>query len=312
MVRGSRSRVAKDVILVAIAALILGAAYTSVLIVQRQSALAAMSRYNLTWLVSQAGLEVSRLYGTVAASLISGSGVDVEEVDLRLSIVENRIQLLSGGEIAAFIATSPDLSTIVDTFRNTVRAARTELDAPPDADHPIRIMKLINTLNTPIARLAAAANAYSSNMEARDRQNLNGLHWLLAATLGGITTCGLMLLIAMWWHNRLLGRAQDDVIRQNLTLQQRDEELRSRNNQFDAALNNMSQALCMTDGDGRLIVCNIRFVELFGLRLEDVQPGTKITEVFQVGVHRTPFYDIMVASVIARQELSATYCIGRR
>jgi len=304
VVRGSRSRFAKDAILVAIALLILGAAYTAVLIVQRQSALASISRYNLTWSVSQAGLEVSRLYGTIAASLVSGSGVDTEDVDLRLSIVENRIQVLSGGEIAAFIATSPDLNTIVDTFHNTIRAARAELDTALDSGHPIRMMRLINTLNIPISRLAAAANAYSSNMEAQDRHDLNGLHWLLAATLGGITTCGLVLLIVMSWHNRLLGRAQDDVVRQNLVLKQRDSELQTRNHQFDAALNNMSQALCMTDSDGRLIVCNVRFIELFGLCLEDVRPGAKIVDMFKSGLGQTPFYEIMVANVISRQELS--------
>ncbi|NDV85781.1 EAL domain-containing protein [Aurantimonas aggregata] len=40
--------------------------------------------------------------------------------------------------------------------------------------------------------------------------------------------------------------------------------------QLEAALNNMTQALCMLDGDKRLVVCNDVFTELFG----KVAPGT--------------------------------------
>ena len=40
--------------------LILAAIYTSMLIVQRQASLQAVSRYNVTWLLSQAAMEVAR------------------------------------------------------------------------------------------------------------------------------------------------------------------------------------------------------------------------------------------------------------
>ena len=66
----------------------------------------------------------------------------------------------------------------------------------------------------------------------------------------------------------------------NAVLQARDTELHIQNTRFDAALNNMSQALCMADADQRLIVCNARFLELFGLSPEDVRPGTGIAGVF--------------------------------
>ena len=129
----------KDYVLGAMALLMLGAAYTSVLIVQRQSQLAAVSRYNLTWLVSQAGLEVSRLYGTVAASLVPGSGIDDDELDLRLAIVENRVQLLQGGDMADFIAESPDLKKIVSDFGKTVAEARRELGDGPNSHRSLHL-----------------------------------------------------------------------------------------------------------------------------------------------------------------------------
>jgi methyl-accepting chemotaxis protein len=46
------------------------------------------------------------------------------------------------------------------------------------------------------------------------------------------------------------------------------------NLRFNAALNNMSQGLCMFDGDKRLVVCNERYARLYALPAELLQPGT--------------------------------------
>jgi PAS domain-containing protein len=43
---------------------------------------------------------------------------------------------------------------------------------------------------------------------------------------------------------------------QNDLLKQREEALKTQNEQLDAAINNMSQGLAMFDGEQRLIVCN--------------------------------------------------------
>ena len=272
----------KDFVLGAMALLMLGAAYTSVLIVRRQAQLSAVSRYNLTWLVSQAGLEVSRLYGTVAASMVPGSGIDDDELDLRLAIVENRVGLMHSGEIADFIATSgdPDLKAIVTNFGKTIADARREFANTADPLRQKHLMDLISSLNVPIARLAAAGYAYSSDMEAHDRQALSRLHWLFATILGTITAFGLMLVAALTWHNRLLAKAQAQAERQNTALHARDTALQARTQQFDAALNNMSQALCMIDAHGMLTVCNVRFVDLFRLGHSSACVGRHVSDVF--------------------------------
>jgi diguanylate cyclase (GGDEF)-like protein/PAS domain S-box-containing protein len=59
----------------------------------------------------------------------------------------------------------------------------------------------------------------------------------------------------------------------NQTLVVRDLELQERNRRFDAALNNMTQGLCMFDRDARLVVCNQRYLEMYGLSPEVVKPG---------------------------------------
>jgi len=51
--------------------------------------------------------------------------------------------------------------------------------------------------------------------------------------------------------------------------------------QLDAALENMSQGLCMFDATQRLIVCNKRYAELYGLNEEQTRPGTTLRAILQ-------------------------------
>lgn len=55
---------------------------------------------------------------------------------------------------------------------------------------------------------------------------------------------------------------------------QSDESLR-----FDTAINNMSQGLCFFDGQQRLIVCNRRYAEMYGLTQAQVRPGTPLSDI---------------------------------
>ena len=196
-------------------ALALAAVYTSSLIVERQEALGAVSRYNIAWLVSQAGLEVLRLQGTVAAALVPGSKVSTDDVQLRLDIVANRAQLFDGGEVAEFIVSSPKIEAIVATFRDTIRAGQAAMDEPPSLEQLRRVLALTETLNAPMARLAAAANTFSGMLVEKDQKQLSRLHWLFAAILGALTLCAFGLIGALTWHNRLLTRASEKVEQQH-------------------------------------------------------------------------------------------------
>ena len=60
---------------------------------------------------------------------------------------------------------------------------------------------------------------------------------------------------------------------------QQEEQLRIQNLQFDTAINNMSQGLCFFDAAHRLIVCNDRYVEMYGLPAGRVGPGTPLAEI---------------------------------
>ena len=52
---------------------------------------------------------------------------------------------------------------------------------------------------------------------------------------------------------------------QHELLKEQEEKLQAQNLQLDAALNNMAQGLAMFDAEQRLVVCNGRYAEMYGL-----------------------------------------------
>lgn len=76
----------------------------------------------------------------------------------------------------------------------------------------------------------------------------------------------------------------------NQALREHEEELSERNRQFDAALSNMADGLCMFDADLRIIDCNDRYRELFKLPAHVARPGAGLREVltYSVGAGRHP------------------------
>lgn len=62
------------------------------------------------------------------------------------------------------------------------------------------------------------------------------------------------------------------------------QKLHSKNVHFDSALNNMVQGLCMFDKEQNLIVCNRRYLEMYGFSAEIVKPGINLREILNYSV----------------------------
>src|SRR6059058_1796762 len=95
---GRFSGVKRLLVLATLLFLAVAVAANSIIIVKRQEALGRVSRYNLTWLLSQAAHEVLRLQEVVSASGLPGSRIDGDAVALRLDVLVNRLVLLRAGE----------------------------------------------------------------------------------------------------------------------------------------------------------------------------------------------------------------------
>ncbi len=69
------------------------------------------------------------------------------------------------------------------------------------------------------------------------------------------------------------------IEQQNRLLQENDDLLHAQNLRLDAALNNMSQGLCMFDAEQRLIIFNDRYRKMYGLSPEELKPGCLLRDV---------------------------------
>ena len=87
----------------------------------------------------------------------------------------------------------------------------------------------------------------------------------------GLLCFGALLALMLSQLNRLMHSEE--------ALSKRSRDLEIANIKFDAAVNNMSQGLCLFDATERIVVCNPQYYEMYGLAAEDVKIGSTLSEV---------------------------------
>ncbi|MBI3436337.1 MAG: PAS-domain containing protein, partial [Proteobacteria bacterium] len=105
-------------------------------------------------------------------------------------------------------------------------------------------------------------------------------HWRGRAILIGVGTilavlCSAFLLAALSKQFQRLLDSEASLAEREARLEDKTHELKGANERLDAAMNNMSHGLCMFDKDGRLLVCNERFMRTYSLPPEVVRPGAR-------------------------------------
>jgi diguanylate cyclase (GGDEF)-like protein/PAS domain S-box-containing protein len=111
-------------------------------------------------------------------------------------------------------------------------------------------------------------------------------NWRHKAMLIGIGTalavmCSLLLLYALSWQYRRLLRSEESVAERSAALAQKTAELKEVNGRIDTALNNMLQGLAMFDREMRLVVCNRRYLEMYGISSEIVTVGRPLRDILE-------------------------------
>ena len=175
----------------------LSAAYTSYMIVQRQTALDRVSRYNVAWLASQATAEFARLQERVAGFLVPGSGVDQEEIQLRLDIMANRYQLLKSGEAGELVKADRELRDTVAAFGSALDQAQALVDQINRRGKAAALQELLAPFGPRLSQLAAATNRMGGDLVAADQRELSHLHWMFAGLLGSVLIIAVTLLLMM-------------------------------------------------------------------------------------------------------------------
>ena len=137
---------------------------------------------------------------------------------------------------------------------------------------PLRMALGACAAATPILATLAMLLAYAAHQPppAADAVSSSGAALSLsgAALALSVMALGVSAGLGLWWRSGCLRRFD------GLLLEQAVEKLR-----FDTTINNISQGLCFFDGKQRLIVCNHRYAEIYGLSHEQMQPGTTLREI---------------------------------
>jgi PAS domain-containing protein len=98
----------------------------------------------------------------------------------------------------------------------------------------------------------------------------------MAAAAAGLALLAVGLSEVLADHQRAL-RVRD----LGQAIAQSEEKLREQHRLLDTALNNMSQALVMFDAEARMVVCNRRYIEMYGLSPDVVKPGCTLKQLLE-------------------------------
>jgi diguanylate cyclase (GGDEF)-like protein len=110
--------------------------------------------------------------------------------------------------------------------------------------------------------------------------------WQRIATLVGAGTVLTLiyfasLLRALYVQFHKLSAAQTSLAEREREINRQSQELATANTQIDAALNNMSQGLCMFDKNGRLVICNERYLRIYEMSSGVVRPASSFVDVLE-------------------------------
>ncbi len=317
----------KIIVFGATCGLLAAAVNVSGMIGARQGELEAASRCAACAAASGVELEFARLEQRIAAALTPTSVTGVEDAQLRFDVLGDRMAALDAPDVRALLARAPGAVAAADRLAALMRRLTPmigHVDRPEVGEAALQLMA---PLDFDLSRLSAEADRLGATQTAAARAELVRLYAVFTSVLVALFAFGAALLALLFWHNRKLGEARDhlaaskadleeasltlacanaettataaELVARNAVLDRRDRELGLQNKRFDAALNNMSMALCMVDAADRLVVYNRRFADLFRLDPAPI-PGQLFADL--VALAGEPW----LAQVHARQRALAT------
>ena len=166
----------------------------SSLLVDQEAVLHRASRYNLSWLFSQASSETMRLMEVISASTVPGSTVDRDEIGLRFDIVNGRVKLMALGEADQFIRSDPEMVASFARLRHALDAAEPLLAKLPDQKTALQLRAMLEPLVPEVSRIAAASNQRGGEQVDEDQRLLSRLHWMLTGLIFGTMAVAVAML----------------------------------------------------------------------------------------------------------------------
>jgi signal transduction histidine kinase len=221
-------RIIKLILIITIGSFAVAAVYISLTVVERQKALREVSRYNLTWVATQAVNETLRFELQISDLAGNANTKDLDEVRTRLDILYNRLGVLKEGMISAYIERNPEPAEVINELDSALHQIESVTDRITEPNTIRYILSLLKPLESRLSRFAASTNRFSAEQVAADQRELLRLHWTFSVLAGGLFLCGLAFIALLFAQNRLIRDG-------NETLRAMTEELRQAKNRAEAA-----------------------------------------------------------------------------
>ncbi len=221
-------RIIKPILIITISCFAVAAVYISLTVVERQKALREVSRYNLTWVATQAVNETLRFELRIASLDGSAKTKDLEEVKTRLDILYNRLGVLKEGMISTYIERYPDEKEVINDLDSVLHQIESVIDRITEPNIISYVLSLLKPLESRLSRFAASTNRFGAEQVAADQRELLRLHWTFSALAGGLVLCGFALIALLLAQNQLIRDGHE-------TLRQMTEELQQAKNRAEAA-----------------------------------------------------------------------------
>ncbi len=97
-------------------------------------------------------------------------------------------------------------------------------------------------------------------------------------------------------------------VRARELLLEKSRQLEETSRELQITLAHMNQGISVYDPDGRIVVWNMQYIQLFGMRMDDVQEGMTLVELLQIQKQRGNFEGDVVAYV---ETIAAEMAVGR-
>jgi diguanylate cyclase (GGDEF)-like protein len=88
-------------------------------------------------------------------------------------------------------------------------------------------------------------------------------------------------------------------------------ELKATNLRFDAALNNMSQGLCMFDAEQRVVVSNARYGDIYHLGRDQIKPGTSLRQILEYRRQKGTHFNVAPETYLTQNVKAAKEVLER-
>ena len=208
------------------------------------------------------------------------------------TVPERREHLI--GFAQAFFETSVLLESIINTTTNVAGLDFFFFPPATSASGPSASLHFDGARARMVSIGADAQRTLAGGLHWSGPLNVGDSAWTMVAVpiAGGpvapsyvrawiVLICGILLTGAIATYIWRTGKHAERLRNSNRELDRTLGMLQTQNVRFDTAINNMVQGFVMFDAAHRIIVCNSRFVEMYGLSPEVVKPGCSVGDVLQ-------------------------------